>query len=125
MQSVTYTMACAPEGVGWQRFVAAHSSQAARNTDQEGSGGNPESNEDHAILVVRRPPKTCEGRCEMKALVFDGRLSYRDDYPVPTPHQVRSWYGCIVPGISNTDIEITKGYMNHRGVLGHEFVGSF
>jgi alcohol dehydrogenase len=26
-------------------------------------------------------------------------------------------------GICNTDIEITKGYMNHRGVLGHEFVG--
>ena len=27
-------------------------------------------------------------------------------------------------GICNTDIEITKGYMDYRGVLGHEFVGS-
>jgi Alcohol dehydrogenase GroES-like domain len=27
-------------------------------------------------------------------------------------------------GICQTDIEITKGYMGYRGVLGHEFVGS-
>lgn len=26
-------------------------------------------------------------------------------------------------GICNTDLEITRGYMNYRGVLGHEFVG--
>jgi threonine dehydrogenase-like Zn-dependent dehydrogenase len=28
-----------------------------------------------------------------------------------------------VAGICNTDLEITKGYMDFRGVLGHEFVG--
>src|SRR5215470_16699849 len=27
-------------------------------------------------------------------------------------------------GICRTDLEITKGYMGFRGVLGHEFVGS-
>ena len=26
-------------------------------------------------------------------------------------------------GICNTDLEITKGYMGFKGVLGHEFVG--
>jgi threonine dehydrogenase-like Zn-dependent dehydrogenase len=29
----------------------------------------------------------------------------------------------LLAGICNTDLEIVKGYMNFRGVLGHEFVG--
>lgn len=29
----------------------------------------------------------------------------------------------LYAGICNTDIEITKGYMNFNGILGHEFVG--
>jgi alcohol dehydrogenase len=60
----------------------------------------------------------------MKALVFDGRLSYRDDYPVPTPAPGEVLVRVHRAGICNTDIEIIKGYMNYRGVLGHEFVGS-
>jgi hypothetical protein len=60
----------------------------------------------------------------MKALVFDGRLSYRNDYPVPTPAPGEVLVRVHRAGICNTDIEITKGYMNYRGVLGHEFVGS-
>jgi threonine dehydrogenase-like Zn-dependent dehydrogenase len=59
----------------------------------------------------------------MKALFFDGRLSLREDFPM-----------CVVPpgetlvrvrraGICQTDIEISKGYMSFRGILGHEFVG--
>ena len=59
----------------------------------------------------------------MKALVFDGRLSYRDDYPVPTPPPGEVLVRVRRAGICNTDIEITKGYMDYRGVLGHEFVG--
>jgi alcohol dehydrogenase len=60
----------------------------------------------------------------MKALVFDGRLTYRDDYPVPTPAPDEVSVRVHRAGICNTDIEITKGYMDYRGVLGHEFVGS-
>jgi alcohol dehydrogenase len=60
----------------------------------------------------------------MKALVFDGRLSYRDDYPVPTPAPGEVLVRVRRAGICNTDVEITKGYMDYRGVLGHEFVGS-
>jgi alcohol dehydrogenase len=59
----------------------------------------------------------------MKALVFDGQLSCRDDYPVPTPAPGEALVQVRRAGICNTDIEITKGYMNYRGVLGHEFVG--
>jgi alcohol dehydrogenase len=66
----------------------------------------------------------CEGGCEMKALVFDGQLSYCDDYPVPTPALGEVLVRVCRTGICNTDIEITKGYMDYRGVLGHEFVGS-
>jgi alcohol dehydrogenase len=59
----------------------------------------------------------------MRALVFDGRLSCRDDYPVPTAASGEVLVQVRRAGICNTDIEITKGYMNYRGVLGHEFVG--
>lgn len=59
----------------------------------------------------------------MQALVFDGRVSLRDDYPDPTPHPGEVLVQVRRAGICNTDIEITNGYMNHRGVLGHEFVG--
>lgn len=58
----------------------------------------------------------------MKALVFDGHLHLRDDYPLSSRAdevlvRVRR------AGICNTDIEITRGYANFHGVLGHEFVG--
>jgi alcohol dehydrogenase len=59
----------------------------------------------------------------MKALVFDGRLSFHANYPAPTPAPAELLVQVRRAGICNTDIEITKGYMNYRGVLGHEFVG--
>ena len=59
----------------------------------------------------------------MKALVFDGQVSFRDNYPLPTPPAGEVLVQVRRAGICNTDIEITKGYMNYRGVLGHEFVG--
>lgn len=41
--------------------------------------------------------------------------------PEPPPGYVR--VRTIAAGICNTDLEITRGYMGFRGVLGHEFVG--
>ena len=90
---------------------------------QEEFGGDPTSNEDRD-LGHQAAVEMCEGRCEMKALVFDGRLSYCGDYPVPTPAPGEVLVRVHRAGICNTDIEITKGYMDYRGVLGHEFVGS-
>jgi threonine dehydrogenase-like Zn-dependent dehydrogenase len=62
-------------------------------------------------------------RWQMKALVFDGQLALREDFPMcvapPGEALVRVWRA----GICQTDIEITRGYMSYRGVLGHEFVG--
>jgi alcohol dehydrogenase len=59
----------------------------------------------------------------MKALTFDGQLSFRANHPLPTPQPGEVLVRVRRAGICNTDIEITKGYMNYRGVLGHEFVG--
>ena len=59
----------------------------------------------------------------MKALLYDGRLRVVQDYPEP---QLKPGWAVIrvsVAGICRTDLEIMKGYMGFRGVLGHEFVG--
>lgn len=58
----------------------------------------------------------------MRALVFDQLLSFRPRHPDPVAEgeavvRVRQ------AGVCATDLEITKGYMGFRGVLGHEFVG--
>jgi len=60
----------------------------------------------------------------MRALVFDGQHAKLDPHhadPVPRAGEV-----VIRPtrmGVCATDIELCKGYMHFRGVLGHEFVG--
>ncbi len=59
----------------------------------------------------------------MRALYFDQTLSLRQDYPQPEPPAGEALIRVLSAGICNTDIEITKGYMNFSGVLGHEFVG--
>ena len=59
----------------------------------------------------------------MRALLFDNYLRYRTDYPVPEPGENEALIRVTCAGICNTDLEIVKGYMNFRGVPGHEFVG--
>ena len=59
----------------------------------------------------------------MKALVFNNGLHYQTDYPVPVPKQDEALIRVTRAGICNTDIEIIKGYMNFRGIPGHEFTG--
>lgn len=59
----------------------------------------------------------------MKALVFDGVLRFVPDYPPPSARPGWAVIKVSRAGICRTDVEITHGYMNFRGVLGHEFTG--
>ena len=59
----------------------------------------------------------------MRAIVFDGQVRFRDDYPDPTPPPGEALVRVTAAGLCNTDLEIAKGYMGFTGVLGHEFVG--
>ena len=60
---------------------------------------------------------------KMSAAVFDNGLKYVTDYPEPEPRPGWARIRVSVAGICKTDMEIMKGYMGFRGVLGHEFVG--
>lgn len=59
----------------------------------------------------------------MRALTFDGGLTYVGDYPMPHLAGDQALLQLRQAGICNTDLEVVKGYMNYRGILGHEFVG--
>jgi alcohol dehydrogenase len=59
----------------------------------------------------------------VRALVYDGELKLVPDYPLPIPSSGEALIRVLLAGICNTDLEITRGYMGYRGVLGHEFVG--
>jgi len=59
----------------------------------------------------------------MRALFYDGELRLIEDYPRPTPPPGEALVRVKLAGICNTDLEIVRGYMGFRGVLGHEFVG--
>jgi alcohol dehydrogenase len=60
----------------------------------------------------------------MQAVVFDGRLKFVEDHPVPKPRPGWTLIRVHQAGICKTDAEITKGYLGFRGVLGHEFTGT-
>jgi alcohol dehydrogenase len=60
----------------------------------------------------------------MQALVFDGSLKYQRNRPDPEPQRGEALLRIDLAGICATDLEITKGYMNFSGTLGHEFVGT-
>lgn len=60
----------------------------------------------------------------MKAILFDGALRVVADYPQPELVPGEALIRPRLVGICNTDVEITRGYMGFRGVLGHEFVGT-
>ncbi|RMF65818.1 MAG: alcohol dehydrogenase, partial [Calditrichaeota bacterium] len=58
----------------------------------------------------------------MKALVLEDELRLKE-LPRPVPGHGDALLRVRMAGICNTDLEIVKGYMGFKGVLGHEFVG--
>ena len=59
----------------------------------------------------------------MKALLFDGKLEYREDVRPPRRRAGEVLIRVVLAGICRTDLEITRGYMGFSGITGHEFVG--
>ena len=59
----------------------------------------------------------------MRALVLDEGVRLRTAQPAPTPAAGEVLVRVACAGICETDLQLIKGYMGFRGVLGHEFVG--
>src|SRR5262250_1339908 len=59
----------------------------------------------------------------MLALVWDGVQARVAQHPDPSPRHGMALVRVTRAGVCRTDLEIVKGYMSFRGVLGHELVG--
>jgi len=59
----------------------------------------------------------------VRALLLDKDLRLVEDYPTPEPAAGEALIRVSVAGICNTDLELVRGYMQFRGIPGHEFVG--
>ena len=59
----------------------------------------------------------------MLAMCFDGEVKLRPRYPKPRPGHGEVLIEVRKAGVCSTDLEVVKGYMGFRGVMGHEFVG--
>ncbi len=60
----------------------------------------------------------------MRAIVFDQNLRFDPRRAEPALELGDSLVKVHQAGICSTDLEITRGYMGFKGVLGHEFVGT-
>jgi alcohol dehydrogenase len=60
----------------------------------------------------------------LRAIVFDRQVRFEPNHPDPTPQSGEALVRVHQAGICATDLEITKGYGDFRGVLGHEMVGT-
>lgn len=60
----------------------------------------------------------------MRAVVLDSTgVSFKEGYPVPQAGSGETLVRVTGAGICETDLQLIRGYMGFRGVLGHEFVG--
>jgi threonine dehydrogenase-like Zn-dependent dehydrogenase len=59
----------------------------------------------------------------MRALLFDGSEARVAEVSEPRACDDSVLVRVSLAGVCNTDLEIVKGYMQFRGILGHEFVG--
>src|ERR1041384_6782927 len=59
----------------------------------------------------------------MRAIVLDDGVRLDSNYPEPVPRNGDVLVRVLVSGICETDLQLMRGYMGFRGVLGHEFVG--
>jgi len=60
----------------------------------------------------------------MRALAFDGSRAALVERPEPAVGPDAARVRVALAGICRTDLELCRGYLGFRGVLGHEFVGT-
>lgn len=59
----------------------------------------------------------------MRAIVYDKQVRFDEAHPDPEPAGDECLVQVLQAGICSTDLEIARGYLDFRGVLGHELVG--
>lgn len=59
----------------------------------------------------------------MRAIVLDEHAVFQNSRHEPTPASGEVLVRVLQAGVCETDLQLIKGYMGFRGVLGHEFVG--
>src|SRR6187399_2671781 len=59
----------------------------------------------------------------MRAIVLEEQAVYQDSRPEPVAKPGEVVVRVLQAGVCETDLQLIKGYMGFRGVLGHEFVG--
>ena len=59
----------------------------------------------------------------MRAIVLDSTVQLDASRPAPTPAENEVLVRVTRAGVCETDLQLIRGYMGFRGVLGHEFVG--
>jgi threonine dehydrogenase-like Zn-dependent dehydrogenase len=59
----------------------------------------------------------------LKAIVFDGDTATVQVRPEPRPRPDEALVRVRLAGVCATDLEIVRGYGEHRGIFGHEMVG--
>jgi len=59
----------------------------------------------------------------VRALTLEKNLQYQSNHPAPRAGEGECLVRVRMAGICSTDLQLVKGYMQFRGILGHEFVG--
>ncbi len=61
----------------------------------------------------------------MRGVFCNGHAAHlRRDLPEPSPADGEIVLRVSAAGICDTDLQLARGYMNYRGILGHEFIGT-
>jgi len=75
------------------------------------------------IPYPRSPAALLVALSLMRAIVLNDGLHFESNRPEPRCQDGEVLVRVSVAGVCETDLQLMKGYMGFRGVLGHEFVG--
>jgi len=116
--------------IGWQdsigfngRNISPQRHSSCGNNTYHESQISPKHGGVRGLFPLRNDAMNNYNEVYMQALLFWDELEFTTDYPRQIPQPDEALVRVTMAGICNTDLEITKGYMGFKGILGHEFVG--